>query len=66
MASSDMLQMVGIDMNASMMAALNRFKPVGMSNTRWRNGATSTMPKNPMTTEGRAASSSTMGLTDFG
>ncbi len=58
-----MLQMVGMDMKASMSDALNRFRPVGMPNTFWRKGATRTMPKKPITTDGSAASSSTTGLT---
>jgi len=63
MASSDTLQMVGTLMKASMIEALNKLSPTGKSKTSWRKGATTTMPKKPMTTEGSEASSSTTGLT---
>ena len=63
MASSEMEQMVGTDMKASINEAFMRLRPVAMSNISWRNGATTTMPKKPMTTEGSAARSSTTGLT---
>ena len=63
MASSEILQMVGIDIKASIKEALKRFRPVGKSKTSCRKGATKTIPKNPITTEGRAARSSTTGLT---
>ncbi|GLI32824.1 hypothetical protein DAMNIGENAA_02570 [Desulforhabdus amnigena] len=57
-----MLQMVGTDMNASINEALNRFKPVARLNVLCKNGATITIPKKPITTEGNAARSSTTGL----
>ena len=63
MASSEMLQIVGMDMNASITEALKRFRPVATLKASWRNGATTTIPKKPMTTEGRAARSSTIGFT---
>ena len=62
MASSEILEMVGTAMRASISEALNIFRPVGMSNASWRNGATITIPKNPMTTEGNDASSSMIGF----
>ena len=63
MASSEILVIVGIDMKASITAALKRFRPVARSRVSWRTGATTTIPKNPMTTEGSAARSSTIGFT---
>lgn len=62
-ASSATEQMVGTLMNASMSAAFSRLSPVSAPNQSCRKGATMTMPKKPMTTEGNAASSSTNGLT---
>ena len=55
--------MVGIDIKASINDALKRLSPVGISRMSWRNGATTTIPKKPITTDGSAARSSTMGLT---
>ena len=46
-----------------MSEAFSRLRPVSAPNQSCRNGATMTMPKKPMTTEGSAASSSMNGLT---
>jgi hypothetical protein len=54
--------MVGTAMKASMIEALSMFTPNRMSKRESMMGATTAMPKKPMTTEGREASSSTMGL----
>jgi hypothetical protein len=62
MASSLMLHIVGTDMNASIIAALNRLSPTGILNVSCKKGATTTIPKNPITTDGMAASSSTTGF----
>jgi len=55
--------MVGTDMKANIKEALKRFKPVARSRYSCRKGATTTIPKKPITTEGNAANSSTTGLT---
>ena len=61
-ASSETEQMVGRLMMASTSEALSRLRPVAAPSTSWRMGASTTMPRKPSTTEGRAASSSTKGL----
>jgi hypothetical protein len=62
MASSLMLQIVGTDIKASIMEALNKLSPTGISKVFCKKGATTTIPKKPITTDGRAAKSSTTGL----
>jgi hypothetical protein len=57
-----MLAIVGIAIKASMRDALKRFNPVLMSNMLCRKGAMTTMPKNPMMTDGIDAMSSIVGL----
>jgi hypothetical protein len=51
-----------MDIKASINDALNKFNPVGILNTFCKKGATITIPKKPITTEGSAARSSTTGL----
>ena len=63
-ASSEMLHIVGMDIKASISEALKRFNPVAIPRIFCRNGATMTIPKKPITTEGKAAKSSTTGLTN--
>ena len=55
--------MVGTHMKASMMEALNRFRPVAMPNMSCSQGARMIMPIKPMTTDGSAAMSSISGFT---
>ena len=61
-ASSEMLAMVGIDINESIIAALNRFNPLSILKMFCKNGAKTTIPKKPMTTDGIDAISSMVGL----
>ena len=61
-ASSETEQMVGTLMSASTSEALSRLSPVSASRKSCKNGASTTMPKKPSTTEGSAASNSTKGL----
>jgi len=57
-----MLEMVGTAISASMIEALTMLSPVGRSKVSWSQGASTTMPKNPRTTEGSPASSSMTGF----
>ena len=61
-ASSETEQMVGTLIRARTREALSRFRPVAAPSQSWMTGASTTMPRKPSTTEGRAASSSTNGL----
>ena len=54
--------MVGRDINPSSTPALSRLRPDGTWKTREMSGASTTRPKNPMTTEGNPAKSSTIVL----
>jgi hypothetical protein len=61
-ASSEILAMVGIDINESIIAALKRFNPLSILKMFCKNGAKTTIPKKPMTTDGIDAISSIAGL----
>ena len=62
-ASSEIEQIVGTAMKASISEALKRLSPVAIPRAFCSHGATSTIPIKPITTEGSAAKSSIKGLT---